>query len=154
MSQAVLSFYSFAQSSQRYVTVSYLTDCLGLCKSFNKLNLLVFGGFPNTFVQAWLRETPVISLNVDPGGVIERENIGVYCHGDFEVMKAVVRELLNDDQKRLEMGKRARAYAEKAHGYESNRQTYDRFFRAVVEGKPIDTMDMNTLDEKTTPVRH
>ncbi|GEM_PF-915884 len=76
-------------------------------------------GFPNTFVQCWLRETPTVSLHVNPGGVLTREKIGLHS-GSFEQLVQDVTYLIEHDHERIEMGKRARLYAEQAHGFEYN----------------------------------
>lgn len=41
-------------------------------------------GFPNTFLQAAAAGTPILSLNVDPDGFIERNGYGVVCNGEKE----------------------------------------------------------------------
>lgn len=41
-------------------------------------------GFPNVFIEAWACGIPVLSLYVDPGSIIERENLGVIVRGDKE----------------------------------------------------------------------
>lgn len=88
-------------------------------------------GFPNTFVQSWLRETPTVSLNVDPGGVLNRENIGV-CSRSFEQLVEDITELVKNDRRRLDMGKRARRYAERVHGFSHNCEKMVEFFDKVV----------------------
>ncbi|MDD3662589.1 MAG: glycosyltransferase family 4 protein [Candidatus Pacebacteria bacterium] len=93
---------------------------------------LPYEGFPNTFVQAWLRETPTVSFEVDPGNVISREKIG-YVSRDFKQFVSDVEYLIINNNIRKEMGKRARQYAEKVHGLNSNREYYVRFFNSIIQ---------------------
>jgi glycosyltransferase involved in cell wall biosynthesis len=48
-------------------------------------------GFPNTFLQAWVRGVPVVSF-LDPDGVIARERLGFHVR-DLGEMQAAVRSL-------------------------------------------------------------
>jgi glycosyltransferase involved in cell wall biosynthesis len=73
-------------------------------------------GFPNTFIQAWLNSTPVVSLDVDPDGVLATNGIGVCSRGDLEHMTRNVQSLLLDDDGRRAMGRAARSFAEAHHG--------------------------------------
>jgi glycosyltransferase involved in cell wall biosynthesis len=75
-------------------------------------------GFPNTFIQAWMRGVPVVSLSVSPDGVLERERIGVLAGSEGELAGAV-RRLLLDSQWREQMGRRARDYALSKHSLDN-----------------------------------
>jgi hypothetical protein len=65
-------------------------------------------GFPNTFLQAWIRGVPVISF-FDPDDVIRREGLG-YAVASLHEMAGAARHLATDSQAWLEMSARCRAY--------------------------------------------
>lgn len=71
-------------------------------------------GFSNTFIQAWMRKVPVVSLQADPDNVLEKEGIGV-CSGDFEQLVEDTRRLIIDEKLRGQMGDRARTHAIEHH---------------------------------------
>lgn len=71
-------------------------------------------GFPNTFIQSWFRETPVVSLTVDPESALSDHEIG-FLSGDFESLTEDVRTLITNPQLRDEMGANAYHYAKKNH---------------------------------------
>lgn len=67
-------------------------------------------GFSNTFIQAWLREVPVISLTADPDHIIRDKGFGI-CSGSMTSLIHDTRHLINRQDLRERMGKKARTYA-------------------------------------------
>jgi glycosyltransferase involved in cell wall biosynthesis len=67
-------------------------------------------GFSNTFIQAWMRETPVVSLNADPDSVITNEGLG-FLSGDPDKMEDDIRRLIGNRDLVANIGRRSRRYA-------------------------------------------
>jgi glycosyltransferase involved in cell wall biosynthesis len=74
-------------------------------------------GFPNVFIEAWAYGIPVISLNIDPGSVIDEQGLGVNAHGDLNRMIQALKEIPADD----EFAARARKYVENNHALNSRK---------------------------------
>ena len=79
------------------------------------VNTSDYEGFPNTFIQAWMREVPVVSLNVDPDGLLANHHLGFHS-GSLHQLKLDVSTLLGNQNMRNEIGQRARSIAEKKFG--------------------------------------
>ena len=81
-----------------------------LARSHVFVNTSTQEGFPNTFIQSWLRDVAVVSLQVDPDGVLSRERVGIAA-GTEEELVAAVRRLIEDPSQRAALAARGRQHA-------------------------------------------
>lgn len=88
-------------------------------------------GFPNAFIQAWIYKTPVMSLNIDPDGVISKYNLGFYAQGNFQKLINNIKDLIENPSKTKDIGKNCRDYAIANHDIEQTSKQYYLLYKKL-----------------------
>ena len=97
-----------------------------LCAAHLFVSTSTLEGFPNTFIQSWHRSVPVLSLDLDPDGLIESEQLGVNAP-DLDALTAATERLLRDPAERQRLGDNARAFAVEAFSLRNAERLCDIF---------------------------
>ncbi len=96
-------------------------------KSHILVNTSLYEGFSNTFVQAWMRKVPVVSLNADPDKILETNKFG-FRSGNFKRLYMDVLTLIENDDFRNDMGERARIFAKENYALENMLEKFTGLF--------------------------
>jgi len=97
------------------------------------IETLTVGGFENTAIQALMREVPIISYEYDFDDLLEREGFGYNCHGSFNELKRRVKELFENPELRMIMGKKGKDYCTEHHNIYTTYEKYLKVFEELVK---------------------
>jgi len=101
-------------------------------KAIMLINTSKVEGFPNVFLEAWINSIPIISLNVDPDGIISKHNLG-YISKNFDKMIFDIKNLLENKKLREEMGKNGRKYIEDNHDMKKIVDRYENVIKELIQ---------------------
>jgi len=68
-------------------------------------------GIPNSMIEAWLREVPVVSYELDPDGLIRREQMGVVAGANWQKFVQAFEQLLDHHEQRKALSRHVRLRA-------------------------------------------
>jgi glycosyltransferase involved in cell wall biosynthesis len=102
-----------------------------LARAHILVNTSDYEGFSNTFIQAWMRNVAVVSLNVNPDGVFDADRMGTCARGRQKSLADSVRRLIRNACARKVMIDRAREEAQKLYSTGNIEQ-----IRSIIDGAP------------------
>lgn len=97
------------------------------------INTSIHEGYPNSFIQSWLRETPVVSLDVDPDCDICKNGLGFHAKGNYNKLVEKIKELIENPSKLKEMGKNCREYAIKNHDIKKTAEQHYKLYSLILK---------------------
>lgn len=109
------------------------------------INTSAAEGFPNAMLEAWSAGVPVVSLAIDPGGVIERERIGLVSR-TLEKFSEHVSLLVKERKRNSELGARGLAYVKEHHSIGAVREALERAGGAGARSKYWTESSANRMD--------
>jgi glycosyltransferase involved in cell wall biosynthesis len=139
-------FHDIAYSAAAKTNVSFhgrlsywdANDLYGRAKVL--VNTSEVEGFPNSYLQAWIRGVPVVTL-IDPDRVIEREGLGVAARSPAQIPDAI-RHLLDDATVWKAASDCCSAFMAREYGEDKVLAAYLDTFEEVMR---IDTANANLL---------
>jgi len=115
-------FNEIKQQASRLTNLKFIEKIpfIEIQKYFNKAKLFIgtsdFEGFPNTYLQACMGNTPIVSLNVNPDKFITKNNLGYCADGNFDLMLRQIKEIAEGDNSIWqEKSKNALKYVKENH---------------------------------------
>ncbi|MHA1337166.1 MAG: glycosyltransferase family 4 protein [Promethearchaeota archaeon] len=99
------------------------------------VNTSTVEGFPNSFIQAWMYKTPVITLDVDPDCVVCKYKLGVHTKGNFDKLVDSVKEFIENTENFRKIRENCRIYAKKNHDINKTAEQYYKLYKILINNK-------------------
>jgi len=100
-------------------------------RAYCLVNTSKYEGFSNTFLEAWSRKTPVISMNSNPDGIIAEYGLGFVVNSLDDLAEKTTR-FIEDDKVRKEMGDKGYSYILRKCNIENIAVMYDVLLKALI----------------------
>ena len=97
------------------------------------VNTSEYEGFPNTFLQAGIGKTPIISLSVNPDNFINEYDCGFYCENRFDKFIESITILMYDNTTWCEKSDNVLNYVKKNHDIHKNVEQLTNWIYALVD---------------------
>lgn len=91
-----------------------------------------FEGFPNTYLQACIGGTPIVSLRINPDNFITTHNLGYCADGNMETMVEQIEKLLTNPADWKEKSANAYLYVKTYHDIKEVKKLWDSIIRSVL----------------------
>lgn len=88
-----------------------------------------FEGFPNVFLQAGVAKTAVLSLKVDPDKFLLKNECGISCGDNLEIMKLNLRRIFVDVPFSKKLSENLFSYVKKEHNIKINIEKWKELIR-------------------------
>jgi len=106
-------------------------------KYYDKAKLFVntsdHEGFPNSFVQACLGSTPIVSYKVNPDNFLVKRNVGYFADGDRAKLFELVQDGLKNEMIWKDKSKNCFKYVKKYHDLKKNCRMWDKEINLIIQ---------------------
>ena len=90
-------------------------------------------GFPGNFIQAWLQSKPVVSYEIDPGGIIQSEQLGFVSGRNLGKFITDIKQLIENPILNKEIGERAKSFADRHFQPQTNAKKLEQFLFEIIQ---------------------
>lgn len=114
-----------------YVPFAEIDDYFKHAKLF--VNTSSYEGFPNTFVQAMKNQTPILSMVVNPDGILDTAGCGTSARDDRELFYSIADDYFKHTSTLQKLGISGYRYAQATHDSQAITKRYIALFEDLMQ---------------------